>query len=225
MKVYFMSTELDAELSRKHFRVVIFGSARIRKGDPIYTMVYDLAKLVSAAEMDIVTGAGPGLMNAASEGHHDGRRSGKSHSVGLRIDLPMEEAEAWHLDIKKEFNRFSNRLESFMNLSNVVVVAPGGVGTMLEFFYTWQLLQVKQLSNIPIILLGYMWLDLVHWIKEWPLRRKMLNTEDIELLFLARNCSEAFTIIEKTYEAFRAGDKNFCLNYRKFKIQKSRRKK
>ena len=205
-----MSTELDAELGRKHFRVVIFGSARIRKGDPIYTLVYDLAKMVSVAGMDVVTGGGPGLMNAASEGHHDGCKSD-------RINLPMEQEEAWHLDIKKEFNRFSNRLESFMNLSNIVVVAPGGVGTALEFFYTWQLLQVKQLSNIPIILLGDMWLDLVHWIKKWHLRRKLLDAEDIELLFLARNCSEAFTIIEKAYEAFKAGDENFCLNYREFR--------
>ena len=156
-------------------------------------------------------------MNAASEGHHDGRKSDKIHSVGLRINLPREQEEAWHLDIRKEFDRFSNRLESFMNLSNIVVVAPGGVGTALEFFYTWQLLQVKQLSNIPIILLGDVWLDLVHWIKKWHLRRKLLDTEDIELLFLARNCSEAFTIIEKAYEAFKAGDENFCLNYREFR--------
>lgn len=81
-------------------------------------------------------------MNAASEGHYGGCRDKNAKSIGLRIKLPFEEKEARHLDIKKKFRRFSTRLDGFIRHSNVVVVAPGGVGTLLEFIYTWQLLQV-----------------------------------------------------------------------------------
>ena len=208
----------DHIINDKHFRVAIFGSARIKKGDPNYNLVYALAKMISSAGMDIVTGGGPGLMNAASEGHHAGRKDSEIHSIGLKINLPKEDKEASHLDIKKEFNRFSNRLDNFMKLSNAVVTAPGGVGTLLELFYTWQLMQVKHICNIPIILLGDMWLELMRWVKQYPLKNKFLNIEDVELLFLAKNCEEAFLIIKQAYEGYKKGDSNFCLNYRKYKI-------
>lgn len=105
-----------------------------------------------------------------------------------------------------------------MQLSNVVVVASGGVGTLLELFYTWQLMQVKHICNVPIILLGNMWFDFVNWIRKWPLQNKLLDVKDIELLFVAKNCTEAFTIIEEAYNSYRNGDDNFCLNYTKYKI-------
>ncbi|MEM3041268.1 MAG: LOG family protein [Nitrososphaerota archaeon] len=123
-------------------------------------------------------------------------------SIGLRIDLTFEEKEASHLDIKKEFSRFSARLDSFMSYANVVVVAPGGVGTLLEFAYTWQLLQVRHISNIPVILLGEMWLDLVKWIRKWPLKHRLLDPKDVELLFLAKDIREAFQVIKKAYELY-----------------------
>ncbi|MCS7138598.1 MAG: LOG family protein [Crenarchaeota archaeon] len=187
---------------RKNFTVAIFGSARIRKDSAIYREIRDLAAMISAAGMSIVTGGGPGLMSAATEGHYYGRRCKNAKSIGLRIRLPFEEKEAFHLDIKKEFKRFSNRLDAFMRHSNVVVVAPGGIGTLLEFTYTWQLLQVKHISNIPIILLGRMWFDFVKWVKKWPLKHKLIDPEDVELLFLAKDIHEAFSIIKKSYELY-----------------------
>ena len=131
-----MKQDIDKEIVKKHFRVAIFGSARIQNGDINYKLIYNLAKMISEAGMDIVTGGGPGLMNAASEGHHVGRKDEEIHSVGLKINLPFEKKEATHLDVKKQFSRFSSRLDNFMQLSNVVVVASGGVGTLLELFYT-----------------------------------------------------------------------------------------
>jgi uncharacterized protein (TIGR00730 family) len=213
-----MEGDPNQTIDDKHFRVAIFGSARIKKGDPNYNLVYTLAKMISGAGMDIVTGGGPGLMNATSEGHHAGRKDSEIHSIGLKINLPKEDKEASHLDIKKEYNRFSNRLDNFMKLSNAVVIAPGGVGTLLELFYTWQLMQVKHICNIPIILLGDMWLELVQWVKKYPLKNKLLNIEDVELLFLAKNCEEAFMIIKQAYEGYKISDSNFCLNYKKYKI-------
>jgi len=137
--------------------------------------------------MNIVTGDGPGLMNAASEGHRAGRRSSEAKAIGLRIKLPFKEVESSHLDIKREFDRFSHRLDEFMSIANAVVVAPGGVGTLLELAYTWQLLQVKHISNVPVILLGDMWLDFLEWVKRWPLKHQLLDPEDAALLRPARS--------------------------------------
>ena len=213
-----MKSKLKKEAKEKHFRVAVFGSARIKKNGLEYKLIYKLAKMVAAENIDIVTGGGQGLMAAASSGHHAGRKNRKVHSIGLNIKLPMEQKFNGHLDIKKEFSRFSERLDNFMQLSNAVVVAPGGVGTLLEFLYTWQLMQVKQICNVPIILLGEMWIDLINWVKKWPLKNELLNKEDVELLFLAKDSKEAFNIIQEAYSAYKIKDAKFCLNYEKYKI-------
>jgi uncharacterized protein (TIGR00730 family) len=201
-----------------HFRVAIFGSARIVKGDSIFELVYDLAKLIAHAGIDVVTGGGPGLMSAASEGHHVGRRDKKIHSVGLSIKLPNEQKDANHLNVKKEFSRFSNRLDTFMQLSNVVVVAPGGVGTMLELFYTWQLMQISHICIVPIILLGDMWVDFLKWIKSSPLKNNYLDLRDFNLLFHAKDVDDAFSIIEMVYKDYKKGSESFCKNDEKYKF-------
>jgi predicted Rossmann-fold nucleotide-binding protein len=164
-RVYLNMPKLKEELSKEHFRVAIFGSARIGKDDPNYKLIFNLARLIASKGIDVVTGGGPGLMDAASSGHFKGRRDDSQHSIGLNIRLPHEQTNAAHLDIKKDFYNFSTRLDHFMVLSDVAVIAPGGVGTLLEFFYTWQLVQVEHICNIPIILLGEMWFDLVRWIR------------------------------------------------------------
>jgi predicted Rossmann-fold nucleotide-binding protein len=105
---------LETELRKGHFRVAIFGSARIEKGDTVCKSVHSLARIIPEAGMGLVTGGGPGLMSAASEGYYVGRKSAKTHSVGLRIKLPMEENEAGRLDIKREFDRFLERLNNFV---------------------------------------------------------------------------------------------------------------
>ncbi|MFH0896727.1 MAG: LOG family protein, partial [Candidatus Bathyarchaeota archaeon] len=133
-----MKAEPIEGYNKKRFRVVIFGSARLEKGDPNWNLIYDLAKRIAEEDVDIVTGGGPGLMSAASEGHYAGDVGRTIQSIGLQIRLPKEQRDALHLDIRKEFSRFSERLDNFIELANAVIVAPGGVGTMLEFFYTWQ---------------------------------------------------------------------------------------
>ncbi|MCK5625732.1 LOG family protein, partial [Candidatus Bathyarchaeota archaeon] len=167
-----MKAETEDGIKKNHFRVVIFGSAQIEPGDPNWHLIYDLAKSIAMIGFSIITGGGPGLMDAASVGHYAGDRTHKTHSIGLQIKLPREQKDANHIDIKKDFSRFSSRLDNFMELANVVIVASGGVGTVLELFYTWQLMQVKMIRNVPIILIGEMWLDLVRWIKKWPLKNR-----------------------------------------------------
>jgi uncharacterized protein (TIGR00730 family) len=192
------------EDDKKHFRVVIFGSARIEYGDPNWHLIYKLARRIAEEQMDLVTGGGPGLMNAASEGHHAGDLSDQVHSIGLQIRLPDEQRDAHHLDIKKEFSRFSERLDNFIELANAVVVAPGGVGTLLELFYTWQLIQVRMIHHIPVLLLGDPWPDFIRWIKKWPLKNGFLDEKDINLLYMVNDVESAIDILKKTYEKFRA---------------------
>ena len=213
-----MEKNLSGKSIKNRFRVAIFGSARIKKGDSRYKLIFNLAEAIAAEGIDIVTGGGPGLMDAASRGHHAGRKNKDIYTVGLTIHLPKEQKESYHLDIKKDFHRFSKRLDNFIHLSNVVVVAPGGVGTMLELMYTWQLVQVKYSCNIPIILFGVIWSDFIKWIKKGPLVNKFLNKKDIDLLYLAKNKSEAIKIIKLAHLQYKKGTKNICLNIRKYKI-------
>ncbi len=194
-----MKAETEDVINKKRFRVVIFGSARIEPGDPNWCLIYDLAKRIAEEGMDLVTGGGPGLMDAASVGHYAGDINHKAQSIGLQIKLPKEQRDSGHIDIIKDFSRFSTRLDNFMELANAVVVAPGGIGTLLELFYTWQLMQVNMISHIPIILLGDMWLDLVLWIKKWLLKNKFLDQKDVDLLHLVEKYEDALDIIKKEY--------------------------
>ena len=220
MKIAKTKKDFDKLVKEDHFRVTIFGSARIKKDDPRYKQIQTLSKMIGEHGLDIVTGGGPGVMAAANKGHVEGRKKSKinTHSIGLGIKLPHEQVFNKDVGVKKTFNRFSNRLDNFMLLSNIVVVAPGGVGTMLEFFYTWQLMQVKHICNVPIILLGDMWGDLLKWLERDPLRKKFFDKKDFDLLIHAKSSKEAMKIIEHAHQGYLKGDPNFCLNYKKYKF-------
>tara|TARA_Y100000310_G_scaffold327843_1_gene394813 strand:- start:3358 stop:4023 length:666 start_codon:yes stop_codon:yes gene_type:complete len=220
MKIAKTKKDFERLLKEKHFRVTIFGSARIKKEDPRYKQIKTLAKMIGEQGIDIITGGGPGIMAAANSGHVLGRKKSKitTHSIGLGIKLPHEQAFNQSVGIKKSFNRFSNRLDNFMLLSNVVVVAPGGVGTLLELFYTWQLMQVKHICNVPIILLGDMWDDLLKWLEKDPLRKKFFDKKDFDLLIHAKNSSEAIKIINHAHTEYLKGNPKHCLNYKKYQI-------
>ena len=211
-------SQLLAELKKREFRATIFGSSRMKRNYKEYKEVFHLAEMIGERGIDLVTGGGPGIMEAASAGHKIGSKKNKAHTIGLNIKLPHEQRINAYVDIKKEFKRFSERLDNFMLLSNVIVVAHGGIGTTLELFYAWQLMQVKHICSIPIILLGEQWKGLIEWLKNEPLKRKFLKREDIELLFLAKNSEEAIRIIDEAYKEYKKGNKDFCLNYKKYKI-------
>jgi uncharacterized protein (TIGR00730 family) len=219
------ASEIDHELYRKHFRVAVFGSARVRQKDRTAREIYKLAKLIAAENIDIVTGGGPGIMQAANKGHMEGKKGKDVYSFGLNIKLPEDQKANRHLDIKTEFHRFSERLDTFMMLSNAVVVAPGGVGTLLEFLYAWQLLQVKHISGVPIILLGKMWTDFMKWIRKHPLRKKFLDREDLDHLFLASDCNEAFEIIRRFHDAYKDGATHPSVDLKKYNVKMVRKKK
>lgn len=213
-----MPEKKEFNIDPNHFRVAIFGSARIKPNDPRYNQIYSLARMIAEEGMDIVTGGGPGLMDAANKGHKEGRKSKKVRSFGLNIMLPNEQQANKHLDVQKDFSRFSNRLDYFMKLSNVVVVAPGGIGTVLELMYTWQLMQVEHTCHIPIILMGDMWKPFIQWFEEWPLKKKMMSESDMTPILIANHCREAMKIIRKAHHHFKTRGNDFCLNYKKYKL-------
>jgi predicted Rossmann-fold nucleotide-binding protein len=174
--------------------------------------------MLGAENIDIVTGGGPGIMEAACKGHQDGRDCEETHSIGLNIDIPAEQKPNRYLDIKKDFHRFSKRLDTFTVLSNAFVVAPGGVGTLLEFVYTWQLIQVKHICNIPIILLGAMWKDFLKWVEKYPLNNNFLEEKDVLRIFLAKDSYDAYRIIKRFHEGYKKGE-DICLNFKKYKVE------
>src|SRR5262249_15628841 len=179
---------LDGELRKledTEFRVCIFGSARIRPEDPVYQMVYRLAKSLAKLGVDIVTGGGPGLMEAANRGVQEAKNE-QSKSYGLPIELPRSlETPNKHLDIKSQHKRFSSRLDEFMRLSHAVIVAPGGIGTVLELMYVWQLLQVGMIEPRPVILLGRsFWAGLIAWMRDQQLRKGFISAQDLTYVHL-----------------------------------------
>jgi uncharacterized protein (TIGR00730 family) len=191
---------LVTEIGSNYYRVSIFGSARIKEGTSDYTQVYDLAKKLAQNKTDIVTGGGPGLMEAANAGAKDG--SSDSKSFGLHIDLPFETTPNEHLDVTYHHKKFSSRLDEFMRISHAVIVTPGGIGTILELLYTWQLIQVQHISERPIILLGGMWEGLIEWMKSEPLKKNLISKNDFKNIIIVKDVDEAIEILKPAITNF-----------------------
>jgi len=192
----------------EHFRVSIFGSSRIKRGDPIYDEVkklsYDLARMGT----DIVTGGGPGLMEAANAGAVDGQIDNKIRSYGLAIHLPAEEQANPFVDRVFKHRTFFSRLHHFVRLSSAFIVMPGGIGTALELFMIWQLLQVKHMKQHPLILVGNMWPGLVDWMSETILARGLASADDLKIATVVRSGDEAVPIIREAFERFKEEKRN-----------------
>jgi uncharacterized protein (TIGR00730 family) len=193
---------LVTQMGPDFYRVAIFGSARIKEDSVYYQRVYELALELSKRGIDIVTGGGPGLMEAANRGAKDG--STASRSIGLPIELPFESDANAHLDVKYHHRRFSSRLDEFMRISHAIVVTPGGIGTLLELLYTWQLIQVGHIQPRPLLLLGReMWRDLIVWMKDEPLKRGLMSESDMDMITLVDSVDEIVQFLEPEIKKFR----------------------
>ena len=186
----------------EHYRVSIFGSSRIRRGDPIYEQVRMLSAELARMGVDIVTGGGPGLMEAANAGAVEGQ-SGKSRSFGLAIHLPTEEAANPFVDKVFRHRTFFSRLHHFIRLSSAFIVFPGGIGTALELFMVWQLLQVKHVAGHPLILVGTMWDGLIDWIEKTMVERGLVSPADMQTVSVVGSSEEAIPIIRASFERFK----------------------
>jgi uncharacterized protein (TIGR00730 family) len=192
----------------EHFRVSIFGSSRIQIGDPIYDEAKRLSYELSRLGADIVTGGGPGLMEAANAGAVDGQKDSHSRSFGLAIHLAAEENLNPFVDRVFRHRTFFSRLHHFVRLSSAFVVLPGGIGTCLEAFMIWQLLQVKHIKKHPLILVGNMWPGLIEWMRESMVSRDLVGPGDLEIATVVPSASDVIPIIREAYERFRQGDAN-----------------
>lgn len=189
-----------------HFRVSIFGSSRIRPGDPIYDQVKKLSYELAQLGIDIVTGGGPGLMEAANSGATEGRVEGGSRSFGLAINLPFEEGLNAFVDQLFRHKTFFSRLHHFVRLSSAFIVMPGGIGTSLELFLIWQLLQVKHMKKRPLILVGTMWAPLIEWMRATMVERGLAGSQDMEIVTVVGSSDEAMPIIREAHRRFKAGE-------------------
>ena len=152
--------------------MTIFGSARLKPGTVAYEGVKKLAAELTTMGCDILTGGGPGLMQAANEGAHSVDPEGLRRSVGINIELPFEQEVNPFVSQAYGHRTFFSRLHHFMIVSDAFVVVPGGIGTLLELSLVWQLLQVRKLYNTPLILVGKMWAELVDWGRRSMLHRR-----------------------------------------------------
>jgi uncharacterized protein (TIGR00730 family) len=189
----------------RFYRVSIFGSARIKPDSEEYQEVYELARMLAWDNIDVLTGGGPGLMEAANRGLQHGKeeRKTKSMSIGLSIELPWEPDANRHLDIKHHHLRFSSRLDQFMSMSNAVVCTPGGIGTILELYFTWQLVQVGHIKKMPIILMDKSyWEGLIEWMKNVPLERQLVSPKDIDPVLIVDTPDEVYEIISEDHKNY-----------------------
>jgi uncharacterized protein (TIGR00730 family) len=196
------------------YRVSVFGSARIQPGDREYMEVRQLASRLTEIGCDIVTGGGPGLMEAANEGAASSRGSRKTRSFGLTISIPYEKANPY-LDTVTAHRTFFSRLHHFVRMSQAFVVFPGGIGTSLELLMVWQLLQVGFLTERPVVLVGEMWRGLLEWMRREMVSRRLMNDEDLDLVSLASSIEESVALIERHKKKFDAARERIILERRR----------
>ena len=183
---------------RDRYRVSIFGSARAKPGSFAYEETKRVAKALAEMNCDVITGGGPGLMQAANEGCSSAAGSGSS-SLGIRVDLPFEQEVNPYVKAGFEHRTFFTRLHHFVLASDAFIVAPGGIGTVLETTMIWQLLQVGHLEDTPLILVGKMWPGFVEWARTEMLsfETPLANAEDFDIPRCVANSEEAIEIIKE----------------------------
>ena len=189
--------------THERYRVAIFGSARAQPGKFVYDEVKRLAAALAAMGCDIVTGGGPGLMQAANEG---ATSAGAVGSVGIRVELPFEQDVNPFVTMAFEHETFFTRLHHFVMAADAFVVVPGGIGTVLETLMIWQLLQVRHVNDVPLILVGKMWKEFVEWAATSMLdpRLALVNPEDLQIPRCLETADEAIAVIGDLHGTWQA---------------------
>ena len=159
--------------------VSIFGSARVKPDHPYYAQTERIARLLSDAGFSVISGGGPGIMEAANKGAY----FGKSPSVGLNIQLPMEQQANPYQDISQTFQHFFARKFMFVKFASACVLMPGGIGTLDELLEAMTLIQTGKSRKIPVILVHEpFWRGLVDWFKDRLVSEEMIHPEDLNLI-------------------------------------------
>lgn len=176
--------------------VSIFGSARTKPEESYYKMAVDVAKMIAKHGYGVITGGGPGIMEAANKGASEGGGT----SVGLNIDLPFEQHPNEFQNIEMHFRYFFVRKVMFLRYAAAVVILPGGYGTIDEMFETLTLIQTQKTPQLPLILMGKdYWGGMMDWIKKDMLGHEYISPEDPDLLHITDDPEEAMAVIDKFY--------------------------
>ncbi len=177
--------------------VSIFGSARTKPEHPYYQQTEKIARLISDSGFTVISGGGPGIMEAANKGALPGR----GQSVGLNIKLPFEQSGNAYQDIGITFEHFFMRKVMFVKYACAYVVMPGGMGTLDELFEAVTLVQTGKSRKIPIILVGAeFWGGLIDWIKDTLVTEKMISPEDVDLIQIIEEPEAVVEAIFQHYE-------------------------
>lgn len=181
--------------------VSIFGSARTKPDHPFYHLTEEIAFKLTKEGYGIITGGGPGIMEAANKG----AKIARGKSVGLNIELPFEQSHNPYIDNDKliSFDYFFVRKLMFIKYAQGFVVMPGGFGTMDEFFEALTLIQTKKIGKFPIVLVGKKyWGGLMSWIENVLIEEKMIDEKDLNYFFLADSADEAVAHINSFYSKY-----------------------
>ncbi len=190
--------EATERLNQIRPAVSIFGSARIAPSHPYYELAEKTARLLSDAGFAVLSGGGPGIMEACNKGAHFGR----SPSVGLNIELPREQFANTYQDISLSFRHFFARKVSFVKFAVAYVVLPGGFGTLDELTEALTLVQTGKTRKMPIILVCEpFWRGLLDWVRDRLVAEHMINPEDLDLIQVIDDPAAIVETIFKHYEA------------------------
>jgi uncharacterized protein (TIGR00730 family) len=181
--------------------VSIFGSARTPENNTYYKLAVEIAEKLTSRGYGIITGGGPGIMEAGNRGAYNN----KGISVGLNIDLPFEQSSNPYIDNDKNLNfeYFFVRKVMFVKYSQGFIVMPGGFGTLDELFEALTLIQTDKIGQFPIVLVGTpYWSGLVDWIKNVMLTEKNISQEDLDLFHIVDTADELFEVIDSFYKKY-----------------------
>ena len=194
MSEFFEATE---RLSAIRPAVSIFGSARIKPGSPYYDLTERTARLLSDAGFSVISGGGPGIMEAANKGAF----AGKSPSVGLNIQLPHEQHSNHYQDISQTFRHFFARKYMFVRFASAYVVMPGGFGTLDELLEALTLIQTGKSRKIPLILVHEpFWRGMLEWFRDRLVEEGMISPNDMELIQVINEPEQIVAAIFQHYE-------------------------
>jgi uncharacterized protein (TIGR00730 family) len=178
--------------------VSIFGSARTAPDDPMYKAAEETGRLLAEAGFTVITGAGPGIMEAANKG----AKEGSGYSVGCNIELPFEQGANPYVDTLVNFRYFFVRKTMFVKYSNAFIIFPGGFGTLDEMFEAITLIQTGKIYQFPVILFGrHYWAGLVRWLQSRVLFEKKISPGDLDLMIMTDDPREVVDAILQAYGA------------------------
>jgi uncharacterized protein (TIGR00730 family) len=178
--------------------VTIFGSARTGPDDPMYQAAHEIARLLARAGFAVITGAGPGIMEAANKG----AKAGNGRSIGCNIELPFEQGTNPYVDTVVNFRYFFVRKTMFIKYSNAFVIFPGGFGTLDELFEALTLIQTGKIYQFPIVLFGrHYWAGLVRWLQARVLGERKISPGDLDLMLMTDDPREAAEAVIAAFES------------------------